>query len=229
MKSYPAVQNAASQFLSRNTVRLVAFVLAVSGTALTAEAATILYTDRAAFEAAGGQAMLLTFNDPTVCAGLQGLPPNFCRADYGAMIVGYDSVLSAGQIAPPSIVFGGTNQVNTLLAQPVTSIGFDVIPTSGTVNFNLFLGSAAFFSAGGYFSMSTPSFLGFISTDGMPYSELLIDNFHCTSFLGSSSPCAFSVDNVGLKVPEPGTLLLSTSLLPFVALLARRRKRATSV
>ena len=187
-------------------------LLLLTVAALSGEASTIVYTDRAAFSAAAGPTTLLTF-DPVLCGPLPDLPSFYCRADYGLLTVLYDSVLPAGSQAPPHIAYGGTYQVNPRLTQPVRAIGFDITPSRPEIQFTVFLSSV---DSQGPFTFSAPSFLGFVSTDSA-FSEFFLNNYYCTDpFLGSSQPCAFTIDNMALAVPEPGTFAF---LVPGLVLL----------
>jgi len=200
----------ATRRAAASTALVVTILLTVS--AFDAQASTIVYTDRAAFNAAVGATTLLTF-DPVVCAQLPDFPPIYCKADYGLMTVVYDSVFIPGELAPPYIRYGlGPYQVGTVLTKPVTAIGFDIIPLEPVIQFTLFLSP----HDSGFFTFSAPSFLGFVSTDSV-FSEFSIDNFHCSHPpLGSHEPCNLAIDNMALQMAEPATLSL---LVPGVLIL----------
>jgi hypothetical protein len=207
------------------SIALVLTILLLSVAAVEVEAATITYTDRAAFNAAVGPTTLLTF-DPVVCAPYPNLPPIFCKADYGLLTVGYDSVMQAGSLAPPHILYGaGPNQVNTQLTNPATAIGFDIIPMEPEVQFNLFLSPTGLV---GPFTFSAPSFLGIVSTDSA-FSGFTIDHYRCTRpFVGGGQPCSFVIDNMSLQVPEPGTFSLFVPGLFLLWSTARARSQRRS-
>jgi hypothetical protein len=182
---------------------MVTLLLTVA--ALEAQASTIVYTDRAAFNAAAGPTTLLTF-DPVVCAPLPNLPSFYCRADYGLLTVVYDSVFTAGSMAPPHILYGaGPYQVGAQLTQPVVAIGFDINPLEPQIQLSFFSSPQGSL---GSFTFSAPSFVGFVSTDAA-FSGFSINNYHCTRpFFGPNQPCSLTIDNMALQVPEPGTLSL---------------------
>jgi hypothetical protein len=212
---------------AESTALVITLTLLLSAAAVEVQAATILYTDRAAFNAAAGPTTLLTFA-PAFCAPLAGLPEIFCRADYGLLTVTYDSVVRAGSLAPPHIFYGGIYQVGTHLTQPVTAVGFDITPLEPQIQFSLFLSLSG--PPVGNFTFSAPSFLGFVSTD-QAFSGFAIDNYYCTDFVGGRDPCAFTIDNMALHVPEPGvfSLFVPGLFLVWSAVRARKRIIAASV
>ena len=214
--------------MSRNRIVAI-FVWAVFGTfvAQESEAITIVYSDRDAFNAAAGVTTLLPF-DPVVC---QPHPlPFFCDVNYGLVSKRYELTVAPGAMAPPYIQISGENDANLPLSftQPLTAVGFDVTPLQGgPIAFNLLLGAQSFVAPGGYFTMSSPSFLGFVSTEPLA-GPLFIDPNHCTvTGIPSPRPCQFAIDNMALNVPvpEPSSIVLTTPLISIW--LVRRRRRNT--
>ena len=211
--------------MSRRRIAAI-FVWAVFGalTAQESEAITIVYTDREAFNAAAGVTTLLPF-DPVVC---QPHPlPLFCDVNYGLVRKRYELTVAPGTMAPPYVQISSAADANLPISftQPFTAVGFDVTPLQpGSIAFNLLLDAQSFVAPGGHFLMSSPSFLGFVSTEPL-VGPLFIDPNHCTgASLPSPRPCQFAIDNMALSVPvpEPSTIALTA---PFVALWFVRRRR----
>ena len=121
-------------------VATVAFVFLAQ--AEPARAGAILFTDRADFNAAVGGTTLLDFEEPNTC---QPRPndPGTCVATYGGLIqFSFDHAgfpAPPGQPMPNAIPFGvGGQTVGTALLQPVTAMGFDLIPFGPGVRVQVF-------------------------------------------------------------------------------------------
>ena len=182
-----------------------------------AAAATILYTDRAAFQAALGDYTLITLDDPVING------PHTTADDFHGFIVTYDDLvkfwfdISGLGTTDGSVTLGTTSQSGAAnVLKPVTGFGFDVISTGGFTNLNL-LGHTV--------SPAGPQFVGVIS-DTPVFMQLT---------WWSSAPSILddpttTIDNVTIKsvpVPEPASWLLFALGCVVLCYLNARRARST--
>lgn len=172
-----------------------------------AMAAPLVFTDRAAFNAAVGSTTLITFDSPvtlstnaTVFPDLEGFVGNDLH------LFADNSGAFAVNRVPGSIVLGGSNggvYVNTI--NPVIAFGLDASPLGpsgsdgggpypGFSELNIAAPEASLFHG---LDLTTPQFVGFLFDT--PTTVRLSGWF--SSFV--------AIDNVAIKtVPEPGSLLL---------------------
>jgi hypothetical protein len=211
----------------RTVKRLFSLCLLVLGMATPATATTIVFTDRAAFEAATqGADVTLTFNEPTLCVPGGFDPQFFCVADYGWVAVMYDMAAVGPGTAPPFI------PVHLLsafvdFAEPSMGFGFDVTALPNTTFFPpdapLSIGLGISTTDGTYStSMLLPlgtSFLGFVSL-----------NTRFTGFQASPSTATVAIDNMVVQVPDgSSTLGLLFIAIASLGLVSARRNRARTI
>jgi hypothetical protein len=206
-------------------VATVAFVFLAQ--AVPARAGAILFTDRADFNAAVGGTTLLDFEEPNTC---QARPndPGTCVATYGGLIqFSFDHAgfpAPPGQPMPNAIPFGlGGQTVGTALLQPVTAMGFDLIPFGPGVRVQVF---------GQTYTLEKPQFFGYLFDSPMTGSlpivglPLLIGQPPGPGGqLVGQTLSVFALDNLALQpIPEPATLLTFGAAASFL-LGFRRRAR----
>jgi hypothetical protein len=187
------------------------------------EGAPIVFTDRAAFDAATQPNLFDDFSAPVQCA----VTPPFCDITYSGVTFRFDSPdypmspasapLSLGALdVGPTFVVGAT-------FSPSTAIGFDVFQL-GSLPFGLRVmprirqadGTEIF---GASMTVSTPGFFGLHLNDGS-----LLTGLGLSPIQTSGSETLAGIDNLSrsVAVPEPATLVLFGA--GAVALLARRRR-----
>jgi len=201
----------------RLPVLLCATVLFMVLSGRTAAAGTILYTDRAAFEAALGNFTLITFDDPVING------PHTTADDFHGFIVTYDDLvkfwfdISGLGTTDGSVTLGQTFQsgsANSLA--PVTAFGFDVINTGGFTNLGL---------VGHIVSPSSPQFVGVIS-DTPLFMQLTWSSLAPSIFDDPTT----TIDNLAIQtvpVPEPASGLLFALGCAALYSLNARRVRST--
>jgi hypothetical protein len=224
-----------SSFGKRRRLSLALLMIASAMTALSgmhrASAATIVYTDRAAFLAATVGATTIDFN------GLGGghfatyaplvTPPVTFTSD--GTIFGIDPSFYSNSVDGSdflSVDYGGLQTTLTATFDaPVRAVGTDIagLLAPGTFSFSLSTGET--FGPTGYAQMSgsNPGFIGFITNDPGGYTSLQL--------VSSDASGAFSAyDNfvvANVVVPEANTAALVGLALPVIGGIAliRRRKR----
>ena len=183
-----------------------------------AEATTIVYPDRDAFNAAAGNTTLLTFDEAPPCFRPDG-GLFICRFDYGVIEVQYEP---SSPPAPPYIRYSQIERpVFTQLQEPLTAIGFDVIPLDTAARFSLF---------GFAVSTTTPAFVGFVNDDGTPFTSFEINHFNCPEQFRAA--CSFTIDNMAVQpvqpVPESDTFWLEAFCAALFLLSAAHRPRSVN-
>jgi len=199
----------------------IACVLALTstiGSLSKAEAATIIFTDRAAFTAAVQPNATILFDVPgTVhCDFAQGCPP-FLIFDDGLFRFKEDFVffMASGASGPNEgsldyLSIGSFSPGISGTLVPSLAVGFDISPRGGTVTVATVGGT--------FFTIEAPQFLGFQFDE--PITQLAW--FLAPPGQGLSGKTAI-VDNIVLKtVPEPSMLLLFGSA---AAMLFAHRRR----
>jgi len=179
-------------------------------------AAPIVFSDRTAFDAAIGTHITLDFERPFSCGELRA-DQHTCRADAGEINFEFESFFYKKEFVDvvPIIDWSATMQFD----RPMRAIGFDLIGRSrqpyfitvATANSPVQL-TSYLFTGGGFFGLllDEGSILG-----------IGLNPFGPPATGGAAAP--FAIDNVTLRVPEPGTGLLAAGVL--VALLGRRHRR----
>ena len=202
-------------------VATVAFL--VLAQAEPARAGAILFTDRADFNAAVGGTTLLDFEEPNTCQPRQN-DPGTCVATYGGLIqftfdhAGFPA--PPGQPMPNAIPLGaGGQNVGTALLQPVSALGFDLIP----------FGSGVRVQVGGQtYTLEKPQFFGFLFDSPLTGELPLVGQSLPTGQPpgpGGQTFSVFALDNLVLQtIPEPATLLTFGAAASFL-LGFRRRAR----
>jgi PEP-CTERM motif-containing protein len=210
--------------MTRSLCAAVATVAFLSVTQVApAQAGAILFTDRTAFDQAVGGTTLLDFNNPTTC---QQRPndPGTCVASYGGLVqfwfdhAGFPA--PPGDPMPPAIPFGlGGQTVGTTLLQPVTAMGFDLIP----------LGTGVRVQVGGQsYNLDKPQFFGFLFDSPFTGSLPVAGQPLFGGPPGFAAPfgetlSVFALDNLSLQtVPEPATLLTFGAAASFLLGFRRR-------
>jgi hypothetical protein len=176
----------------RSALLLIAFVMLCVAPAM---ATPVVYTDRAAFDAAAGSYTLLTLGAPSQI--VVDYPSSSYIATYNDLITfGFDL---QGGVDPPlsgGVLMGRSGLIaQATVLQPVTAFGFDVAPG---------LNSHAFFMNSIY-PLTGLNFLGFVSAS--PFTAQL------ESIPTPPDPFAsvFFIDNIAIQaVPEPAMWLLLT-------------------
>ncbi len=206
-------------------VATVAFL--VLAQAEPARAGAILFTDRADFNAAVGGTTLLDFEEPNTCQPRQN-DPGTCVATYGGLIQFYFDHAGfpapPGQPMPNAIPFGlGGQTVGTALLQPVSAMGFDLIPSGAGVRVQV---------GGQTYTLEKPQFFGFLFDSPMTGGLPIVDQpMSIGQPPGPGGPLVgqalsvFALDNLVLQtIPEPATLLTFGAAASFL-LGFRRRAR----
>lgn len=206
---------------------LLAFVVCAASVSHNAEASPILFTERAAFEAAA---------PPDIRATFETLQPTGCTASECSGVV--DGVLLVSSNSPldatGDLTFGGLFSLVTIgVGGPMNAVGFDVskggkvdtllvgaiigmTPTGDLVVENIPLPGFSLPLAG------APAFLGLLFPEPIFGLQLRV-----VGDLFTASP-QLTVDNIAIQtaVPEPATALL-LSVGAMVLVQRRRRTRPT--
>jgi hypothetical protein len=179
-------------------------------------AAPIVYSDRAAFDAAIGPRIMLDFDRPFSCGELRA-DQGTCRADAGEINFEFESFFYQKEFVDvvPIIDWSATMAFD----RPMRAIGFDLIGQSrqpyfitvATANSPVQLTSYLF---------TGDAFFGLLLEEGSILG-IGLNPFGLPANGGAAAP--FAIDNVTLTVPEPGTGFLVAGVL--VGLLARRSRR----
>jgi hypothetical protein len=192
------------------SVTLSAAAFLFLGYVAPAQAGAIMFSDRTAFNQAVGSSTLLDFEETTLCQQRPG-DPSSCVASYGGLIqfwfdhAGFPA--APGEPMPQAIPFGiGGQTVGTVLLQPVTALGFDLIPVGQGVRVQV---------GGQVYSLDQPQFFGFLydspMTGGLPIVglPLLIGQPPGPGGqLVGQTLSVFALDNLAIQaIPEPATLL----------------------
>jgi hypothetical protein len=203
-------------------------VVAIAGLVFTVqsrivEAAPIVFTDRAAFNAAAQPNLFDDFSAPVQCA----VTPPFCDLTFSGVTFRFDSPdfpISPAS-APQSLGaldVGPTFAVGATFG-PSTAIGFDVLQL-GALPFGLSVvprirQSDGTEIIGATMTVSTPGFFGLHVNDGSVLTGLGLFPVQT-----SGSGTIAGIDNLArsVTVPEPATLVLFGA--GAAALLARRRR-----
>jgi hypothetical protein len=194
----------------RGGLLLLLPMLFVLGSERAATAAAILFTDRAAFEAAIGNHQTLTMDDPAVHG------PHSTPDDFDGFIVNYDDAvdfwfdISGMGTVDGSLLLGASHQSGWgHMLTPTTAFGFDVVQADPFVQMLI---------AGFAFTPATIGFFGIVSD------APLDPNFSWT-VTGPQIDGRAVIDNVTIKaVPEPATWVL-VGLGSGLVLWTRRRAR----
>jgi hypothetical protein len=208
------------------SVTLSAAAFLLWGQVAPAQAGAILYSDRTAFNQAVGNSTFLDFEEPTKCLPLP-YDPGTCTATYGGLIqFWYDHVgfpVPPGENMPHAIPYGlGSQQVVTVLFEPVMAIGFDLRPVTP--------GARVQFGSQTY-DLDQPQFFGFLFdsplTGVVPlYSLPLLDGQSLGPSGQSYVLSQFTLDNLAVQtIPEPATLLTFGATASLLLGLRRRRAR----
>jgi hypothetical protein len=191
---------------------LCALIFSVLGTT-PALALPIIFTDRAAFDAAAGDHTLLTLDAPDRIA-FNIFESVAYRATYQDLITfTFDYVGGVG-VQPGYVVLGVTGlAASGSVLQPVTAFGFDITSVDSSL-----VSLPLIESSGFVISLTGLQFLGLVS--------------HTPFVAGISNynNSTFAIDNLAIQsVPEPSTLwLLGFGLAGLVAWHARQRKTGTA-
>ena len=179
-------------------------------------AAPIVFSDRAAFDAAIGPHIMLDFARPFSCDELRG-DFGTCRADVGAINFEFESFFYKKEFVDvvPIIDWSATMQFD----RPMRAIGFDLIGRSRQPYF-ISVATANSPVQVTQYLFAGNAFFGLLLDEGSILG-IGLNPFGPPTSAADAAP--FAIDNVSLKVPEPSTGLLFGGVL--VGLLARRHRR----
>ncbi len=179
-------------------------------------AAPIVFSDRAAFDAAIGPHTTLDFARPFSCGELRA-DFGTCRADAGAINFEFESFFYQREFVDvvPIVDWSATMQFD----RPTHAIGFDLVSRSKQPYF-ISVATANSPVQVTQYLFAGNAFFGLLLDEG----SILGIGFNPYGPPTSGAGAApFAIDNVSLTVPEPGTGLLVAGVL--AGLLARRHRR----
>jgi hypothetical protein len=192
----------------------VALVAAILALATGTEASTILFTDRAAFNAAVGEADLFTSFAAPSCG------PHFCTLNVGPLEIANTFVLGGDTV---TFFTGSRFSLGGVFREPVSAFGFDLVSVTERVTLNPRAAGAFEFetSAGERVSIQIP-----VST----FVGISLHEDTLLSFVAFGARDDVEIDNLAIQsVPEPGTWLLVSAAVPLLVLRRRRRPAAAVV
>jgi hypothetical protein len=176
-----------------------------------ATAVPLLFTDRAVFNAAVGDTILITFDEPL---SFQPSGPSF--TDQVAIVDGifrvggdHAGLVPATTMQPGSVGLVANTGFGAGTLDPVLAFGVDVTPHTPICGPTCDFVIAGFGMAGTSFRITQPQFIGFLFTEptsvGISASNfgLVVDSTPYNIF------SRIAIDNVAIKtVPEPSILFL---------------------